>query len=134
MNLLKSIDKQDLSELKELIMAVDYRFENIETISPVYANETFCELELYIGEGYPHYFTVGADIFSKYANEYFEQEVFEYIKNDADFNQDLKQMQYEENPIVFWYREIADKRDRLECSKYFVLRFLGDLTSELIYN
>lgn len=134
MELIKQIKKTDLQDLETFLAQIDFNANNADLISPVHANELFTELEVYCGESLPEYFTLPSAVFVHYASEYFENEVLPYIKNDAEFNDALKQMQFEEMPIIFWYREVADKRDRLECSKYFAHNFLADLSNEIIFN
>ncbi len=132
MTLFSTIKKDDLRDLETFLKQISYDLTQIDSISETYVNETYCELEVFIGESYPYYFTLPSSVFVRYAEEFFQSDVLPYIKNDAEFNEALKQMQTEESPIVFWYREIADKRDKLDCSKYFVRQFFGDFASELL--
>lgn len=132
MTLFSTIKKTDLKDLETFLNQIRFDLDQIDVISPTYVNESICELEVYIGESYPHYFTLPATVFERYADEFFESDVLPYIKNDAEFNDSLKQMQAEDRPLIFWYREVADKRDQLDCSKYFVRQFFGDFASELL--
>jgi hypothetical protein len=132
MTLFSTIKKNDLKDLETFLNQISFDLEQIEAISETYVNETYCELEVFIGESYPYYFQLPSSVFIRYAEEFFESDILPYIKNDAEFNDALKQMQSEDFPIVFWYREVADKRDKLDCSKYFVRQFFGDFASELL--
>jgi hypothetical protein len=56
----------------------------------------------------------------------------QFLEVDADWNDSLKVILTSELPVVTWYEEYADKRDKVACSQYLLTQFLNDLTSELL--
>jgi uncharacterized protein (DUF1330 family) len=134
--LLNTINKRDLQDVYAFLKQINHDLSRVEAICPATLyNDTdgnaVVELEVFCGESYPYYFTLPQTIFEKYGNEFFEQEL-QFLEVDADWNDALKVILTSESPVITWYEEYADRRDKTNCSNYLATQFFKDLTSELL--